>query len=121
MEVGSDAISTLIKFLTGGGLVVLVTQLLKAYSTWRSGARVTTRSIVRDLVVDRQESEARLDERTIERDHWQRIAGGYIYQLRTHGITPDPENPSPPTSEAMRKAIRRAHSGEDTGDILGGR
>jgi tRNA(Met) C34 N-acetyltransferase TmcA len=119
MEVGPDAVSTVLKFLTGGGAIILVTQSFRAWSTWRSGARVTTRSIVRDLVVDRKEAEARVDERTAELDFWRGIAGAYAYQLRAAGLTPNPENPSPPRPlDAARKADRRARRARDVDDLL---
>ena len=122
MKLDPDVIKTLVTFLTGGGLLALVTGIVRSVRTVRTGALSSTRAVVKGLVQARNEAENREDERTRERDYWRDIAGRYHFQLRSAGIRPDPPHPQPPhISDADRRQLRRERDDrriEDSGDIM---
>lgn len=127
MRMDPHAIATIVTFLTGGGLITLITQMVRARTTIKTGALSSTRAVVKDLVEARNEAEQRLDHQTARADYWQGLAANYAYQLRSAGIIPDPEKPVPPIATAAlkqeerrrrRTAARDHHDLEDSGDIL---
>jgi hypothetical protein len=52
--------------------------------------------VIRDLVDDRADAETRLEHMTRVADYWRGVSGNYGFQLRSAGITPNPEDPIPP-------------------------
>lgn len=107
MRITPELIQTLITFIVGGGLVTLITQSGKVVRSVRSGARASTRDVIRDLAAARDESEDREADRRRDAVYWANIAAGYGYQLRQHGLVPDPEHPMSP-SERQREQDRRS-------------
>jgi hypothetical protein len=124
LKFSPDVTQTIVTFLTGGGLIALITTAVRGFRTIRTGALASTRAVVKDLVEARNEAEDRLDQATIERDFWRTVAGTYGYQLTSAGIVPKPANPQPPkatraTEQAGRDARRsRRDALEDSGDIF---
>lgn len=124
MKLSPDVTQTLVTFLTGGGLIALITAAVRGFRTIRTGALSSTRAVVRGLVEARNEAEDRLDRSLVERDYWRGVAGNYSFQLRSRGIVPNPENPTPPRltasiEQAARKERRRKRDElEDSGEIL---
>jgi len=124
VKIDPGVTQTLVTFLTGGGLIALITAAVRGFRTVRTGALSSTRAVVRDLVTARNEAEDRLDHALTERDFWRGVAGNYSYQLSSRGITPNPENPVPPKqSAAMQQAQRterrrKRDELEDSGEII---
>jgi hypothetical protein len=124
VKLSADVTQTLVTFLTGGGLIALITTAVRGFRTIRTGALASTRAVVKDLVEARNEAETRLDQALIERDFWRTIAGTYAYQLTRAGLAPKPSNPQPPkatraTEQAGRDERRRRRDVlEDSGDIF---
>lgn len=120
MKIGGDVLQALITFIVGGGFVGLVSQLIKVRGSLRAGARASTRAIVRDMADDRKEAEARAEHQARVAEYWRAVAGNYSFQLRTHGITPDPATPNPPEQAvaADARARRKSRELEDTLDNL---
>jgi hypothetical protein len=124
VKLSPDVTQTLVTFLTGGGLIALITAAVRGFRTIRTGALSSTRAVVRGLVEARNEAEDRLDRSLVERDYWRGVAGNYSFQLRSRGIVPNPENPTPPRltasiEQAARKERRRKRDElEDSGEIL---
>lgn len=83
-------VTTLFAFITSGGLVALVTTIVKATRARREGVRALEREAISDLGRDRRL--ARADAR-----FFAGIVGTYARQLRAAGIEPDPPNPVPPS------------------------
>lgn len=130
MNLDPDVTRTLVTFLTGGGLIALITAVARSYRTVRTGALASTRAVVKDLVQARNEAEARQDIADRRAMHWQDIAMGYRRQLLSAGIAPEPRDPKPPPmnpravkSDRERRDRTPGRRGEreleDTGDILG--
>ena len=61
MKVDPGVVATLVTFLTGGGVITLFTQLLRARTTIKTGALSSTRAVVKDLVEARNEAETVLN------------------------------------------------------------
>lgn len=122
MNLDPDVIKTLVTFLTGGGLIALITGVIRSVRTVRTGALSSTRAVVKGLVEARNEAEDREDAQRRRADYWQDVAGRYSFQLRRAGVTPDPRNPMPPpvTAEDRREARqeRDRQRIEDSGDIM---
>lgn len=106
MKFSPESISTLITFLVGGGLATLVTQIVRGWSSLRTGARASVREVVKDLAAARDEAEDRRGIAQRDCDYWQGVAAGYGYQLRAAGKLPDPVNPIPPSMVPV--AVKRA-------------
>jgi hypothetical protein len=119
-----EVIAVIVTFLTGGGLITLITQAVRGWRSVRTGALSSTRGVVKDLIEARDEAEDRRDECEARAMYWQSVAGGYHYQLTSRGAKPDPLNPSPPTlTPAAKRARRRARNAdrpslEESGDVL---
>lgn len=107
MSLSTGTTQALITFVLGGGVITLVTQLVRASRMWKSGRLATTREVIRDMAAARDEAEEREAEVRADKDYWRNIAGTYGYQLRASGRTPDPEWPQSP-SEKRRVAERRS-------------
>ncbi len=103
-----DILSVLIPALTGGGLWALFSQGIKARNSLRAGARASTRAVVADMAEARQEAEDRAEHQTRLAEFWRATAANYSYQLRSNGITPDPEHPLPPKMAVAADAVARA-------------
>lgn len=116
MKPDSSVVSIVIAVVTSGALATLMTQLVRGWGSLKKGARASTRAVINDMAEDRQSAEDRLEHMTRVAEHWRALAGNYNYQLRANGITPDPENPIPP-SAAVREGVRvrkRVRELEDT-------
>jgi ABC-type transporter Mla subunit MlaD len=100
----------LVTLLTGGGAAALVGLLIRSIRTMRAGARASIRDVVKDLSAARNAADDRAREAEADLRYFQWLAGGYAYQLRDHGIAPDPATPTPPSAQ---KARRRARHPED--------
>lgn len=127
MKIDQNLITTLITFIIGGGLATFITQVARSWGTLRSGARASTREVVKDLAAARDEAEEREADIRRDKDYWRNVAGGYAFQLRSAGIEPDPPTPLSP-SEVRRDKARakqqvrdargtRASKALDTGEI----
>jgi hypothetical protein len=103
-------IQILITFVVGGGLATLIAQLVRAFGSFRSGARASTREVVKDLAAARDEAEDRLSDMRRDKDYWRNVAADYAYQLRQKGVSPVPPEPMSP-SERAREIGRREESG----------
>ncbi len=119
-----DILSVLIPALTGGGLWALFSQGIKARNSLRAGARASKRAVVRDMAEARQEAEARAEHHTRLAEFWRATAANYSYQLRSNGITPDPEHPVPPqvavaADAAARATVREVEKAEHDRDDSG--
>jgi hypothetical protein len=99
-----------VTFLTGGGAATLIGLVIRSARTLRSGARASIRDVVKDLSAARNAADDRAREAEADLRYFQWLAGGYAYQLRDHGIAPDPATPTPPSAQ---KARRRARHPED--------
>ncbi len=114
MEITSE----LITFVVGGGLAALITAATRGYRSIRSGARASTREVVKDLAAARDEAEAREARVRQDRDYWRSVAGDYGYQLRSAGLVPDPEKPRQPSEViAERRRPRRSAREASTGEL----
>lgn len=116
MNIDSGTLQTVVTFLVSGSVVTLVTYAWRAWGSLRSGARANTRAVIKDLADDRAAAERAREHQTRLTEFWRAVAANYSYQLRTNGITPDPETPIPPR-EAVRedsKARRKVKEMEDT-------
>lgn len=102
MKLTPEAVQVIVTFLVGGGLATLVTQIARAVSSMRTGARATTREVVKDLAESRDNAEGRLSVVQRDLEYWRNIAGGYSYQMRQAGIIPDPPDPCPPSTAIGR-------------------
>lgn len=98
MKISQETISSLITFILGGGLAAFFTQLVRGWSALRTGSRASVREVVKDLAASRDDAETRAATKQRDLTFWRDIAGGYSYQLRSHGHTPDPDEPVPPSA-----------------------
>jgi hypothetical protein len=94
-----ELVQTLLTFIVGGGLVTLITQLVRGWRSLKTGARASTREVVKDLAAARDEAEDREAEVRLDKDYWRAVAGDYGYQLRARGITPNPPEPRSPSEQ----------------------
>ena len=106
MKITPELLQVIVTFIVGGGLATLVAQIVRGVGSFRSGARATTREVVKDLAAARDEAEDRLADMVRDKDYWRNTAGSYAFQLRSRGITPDPAEPMSP-SERAREIGRR--------------
>lgn len=106
MTITPEMIQALLTFIVGGGLITLVTQVVRGSRSLRAGARASTREIVKDLAAARDEAEDRLARVRQDRDYWRSVAGDYGYQLRSHGHVPIPESPRSPSEREAEKPAR---------------
>lgn len=97
MNLSSDAVQTLLTLIISAGGAAFLTQLVRGWISLRSGARASTREVIRDLAAARDEAEER--EGILRRDleYYRSVAGTYEYQLRSNGIEPRPPHPSSPS------------------------
>jgi hypothetical protein len=79
---------------TGGAS--FVRNLVKGWSTVRSGARVREREAFDDIASARDDAEDRCRAAERRAGHWQRMAYGYLGQLLAARIEPNPTDPTPP-------------------------
>lgn len=105
MNIDPDIVKAVLTFIVGGGLVTFITQVVRGWSSLRSGARANTREVIKDLAAARDESEDREADVRQDKDYWRNTAGGYAYQLRSAGLIPEPQNPRSP-SEVRRDKLR---------------
>ncbi len=113
----SNWLPTALTAITGGGVALLIGQLVKARNSLRAGARTNTRAIVQDAADARREAEEKLEHQTRLTAFWRALAGNYGYQLRKNGITPDPENPLPPMQAVRADAQARSVVREAEPDV----
>lgn len=111
MTISSDHIQLVITFVVGGGLLTLVTQLARVFGSFRSGARASTREVIKDLAAARDEAEEREATLRRDKDYWRNVAGAYGFQLRSRGITPDPAEPMSPSERAREMGQRERRTG----------
>ncbi len=106
MKIDQTMVQALLAFIVGGGLLGLVTQVVRSWSSIKSGARANTREVIKDLAAARDESEDR--EATVRRDkdYWRGVAADYGFQLRSAGLTPDPAKPMSPSERAREMGQR---------------
>jgi hypothetical protein len=120
MELSPQVVAAIITFIVGGGLVGLITQIVRGVGSLRQGARTSTREVIRDLAAARDESEMREEIVRNDMEYWRRIAADYGFQLRTAGLEPRPAIPRPP-SDPLRKVStlrgRRAARAPSTEEI----
>lgn len=106
MAAGTDWVPTLVTGLLGGGGALFIAALVKGWSDLRGGARAREREAVTDLAAARDDAENRRQIAEKDRDYWRAIAGRYGYQLRQHGVNPDPEMPEAPSDRERQRAER---------------
>lgn len=121
MSVSPGLIQAALGFIIGGGLLVGVTQVVRSWATLRSGARANVRDVIRDIAASRDEAEDREAAMRLDKDYWRDVAGGYGFQLRNHGLTPDPAIPRSPSERARDRRntsrARRAGRAPTTAEI----
>lgn len=121
MTISGNVLQALMTFIIGGGLAALVTQLVRGWSSLRTGARASTREVIKDLAAARDEAEEREASLRRDKDYWRGVAGDYGYQLRQAGVLPSPSEPMSP-SELRREGQnsprrRRAQRAPTTDEI----
>lgn len=112
----ADVVSLIISGIVGVAGTTFISQLIRARNSLRSGARASTRAVVKDMAEDRRQAEERTEHQTRLTEFWRATAANYLFQLRSNGITPDPEHPIPPEA-AVRgeaRARRKVSEIEDT-------
>jgi hypothetical protein len=89
----------LITALLGAGGATFVTALIRGVGSLRRGARALERETVEDLAAAREEAAERERRALADARFWQSIAGRYHFQLHQAGVTPEPDNPVPPSDQ----------------------
>lgn len=103
VDISPDLLKGLLAFVTSGALAALITQLVRALLSLRSGARASNREVIKDLAAARDDAEDRAAKWLRDKDYWRGVAGDYNYQLRAGGKVPEPAEPQSP-SERERAA-----------------
>lgn len=99
-------VPALITGLLGGGGALFIGALFKGWADLRGGARAREREAVTDLAAARDDAEHRRAVAERDRDYWRAIAGKYGYQLRHHGLNPEPEMPEAPSDRDIGRQDR---------------
>lgn len=107
MNISPGIVQAIFTFIIGGGLLVGVTQMVRSWTTLRSGARANVRDVIRDIAASRDEAEDREAKMRRDKDYWRDVAAGYSFQLRAKGHTPDPAEPISPSEKARDLRDRR--------------
>lgn len=90
-------LTSLLTLLLGGGALATFTALFKGLKALRDGRKARENETVDDLRhwMDTWEGQYRDAERDLT--YYRIVVGKYLFQMRSAGLTPDPDVPMPPS------------------------
>lgn len=100
MQISPDTLKAVLTFIVSAGSSALVTQLVRGWMSLRTGARASNREVIKDLAAARDDAEDRAAKWLRDKDYWRSVAGDYSFQLRNHGLVPQPPQPVSPSELA---------------------